>query len=85
MPFLPCHLNFLSDEAHLLGTALDPHKFAYHHRIGVDDTAIYLLHRTITNLENIGRTDRVMFFDTNRNIGGSLTTLLTGVNATVCI
>ena len=40
-----------------------PLQFACRPGIGVDDTVIYLLHRSLSHLENTGSTVRVMFFD----------------------
>ncbi|XP_054872390.1 uncharacterized protein LOC118470055 [Amphiprion ocellaris] len=42
---------------------LDPLQFAYKPNTGVDDAVVYLLHRSLTHLENPGSTVRVMFFD----------------------
>ncbi|XP_054866081.1 uncharacterized protein LOC129348770 [Amphiprion ocellaris] len=42
---------------------LDPLQFAYQPNIGVDDAVVYLLHRSLTHLENPSSTVRVMFFD----------------------
>lgn len=47
----------------LVSSALDPLQFAYRPGIGVDDAVIYLLHRSLSHLEQAGSTVRVMFFD----------------------
>ena len=46
----------------LVGTQLDALQFAYQPGIGVDDTMIYMLHRSLVHLEDSGSTVRVMFF-----------------------
>ena len=43
--------------------ALDPLQFTYRPGIGVEDAIIYLLHRSLSHLEQVGNTVRVMFFD----------------------
>ena len=47
----------------LQGPFMDPLQFAYQPGIGVDDTIIFLLDRSLSHLEKPGRTVRVMFFD----------------------
>ncbi|KAF7649193.1 hypothetical protein LDENG_00145500, partial [Lucifuga dentata] len=46
----------------LVSSTLDPLQFAYQLGIGVDDAIIYLLHRSLSHLEHVGSTVRVMFF-----------------------
>lgn len=45
-----------------VSSALDPLQFAYSPGIGVDNAVIYLLHHSLSHLENSGSTVRVMFF-----------------------
>ncbi len=47
----------------LVSTLMDPLQFAYRPGIGVDDAVIYLVHRSLSHLENTGSAVRVMFFD----------------------
>lgn len=42
---------------------LDPLQFAYQPGIGVDDAILYLLHRSLSHLEEAGSTVRIMFYD----------------------
>ncbi|KAF7640964.1 hypothetical protein LDENG_00002760 [Lucifuga dentata] len=47
----------------LVSSSLDLLQFAYQPGIGVDDAIIYLLHRSLSHLEHVGSTVRVMLFD----------------------
>ncbi|TWW62235.1 hypothetical protein D4764_04G0008820 [Takifugu flavidus] len=47
----------------LVDGKMDPLQFAYRPGFGVDDTVIYLPHRSLSHLEGTGTTVRVMFFD----------------------
>lgn len=111
-PIKPGHLRPVALTSHLMKTMeriilrhirthvrtmLDPLQFAYCHRMGVVIEVIYSLHRTITNLENTGRTVGLVFFDLSSDfntiqpallrgkLGICSTTLLTCVNATTYI
>ncbi|XP_077578764.1 uncharacterized protein LOC144200462 [Stigmatopora nigra] len=53
-------LNHLSP---LMNAELDPLQFAYRPGIGVEDATTYLMHRSLSHLENSGSTVRMMFFD----------------------
>lgn len=50
----------------LVSSALEPLQFAYQPGIGVDGAVIYLLHQSLSHLEQAGNTVRVMFFDFSR-------------------
>ncbi|XP_077475191.1 battenin isoform X3 [Stigmatopora argus] len=47
----------------LMNAELDPLQFAYRPGIGVEDATTYLMHRSLSHLENTGSTLRMMFFD----------------------
>ena len=47
----------------LAAPTMDPLQFAYRAGIGVEDAVIYLLHRSLSHLENSGCAVRVTFFD----------------------
>ena len=47
----------------LVGPFLDPFQFAYQPGIGVDNTIIFLLDRSLSHLKKPGSTARIMFFD----------------------
>lgn len=80
-PREPNHFRLMALSSHLMKTMerivlnrlrpqvsskLDPLKFAYQLGIEVDETVIYLLHRSFSHLENPGSTARVMVFDFSR-------------------
>ncbi|KAJ0033829.1 hypothetical protein NQD34_000936 [Periophthalmus magnuspinnatus] len=46
-----------------VSSAMDSLQFAYRPGIGVEDAVIYLLHRSLSHLENPGSTVRILFFD----------------------
>ncbi len=45
----------------LVSLSMDPLQFAYQPGIGVDDTVIYLLHRSLSHLEKAENTVRICF------------------------
>ncbi len=47
----------------LVSPSMDPLQFIFQHGIGVDDAAIFLLHRALSHLEKPGSTVRIKFFD----------------------
>ncbi|XP_026035054.1 zinc finger protein 2 homolog [Astatotilapia calliptera] len=57
------HIYFTADQVRNQLKRTKARKFAYRSRIGVDDAVIYLVHRSLSHLEQAGSTVRIVFFD----------------------
>lgn len=47
----------------MVSHVLDPLQFAYREKVGVDDTILYLLHRSLSHLDKANSVVRITFFD----------------------